>query len=489
MVVPVGKENLRFIVDTGSEEVLLTRQAQQSLHLPVHLLGQNAKLSIFQGKIPDLSLGTIALHSVPFTTYDNQDAGNIDHWNREHPDLRVDGLIGMAVLRTLAIGIDLHRNRMQFWNRGKLSQTAAEQFLTGPLENSTPAPVRQIPIVLTTAGVEVPVQVGSVRTRLLVDTGARTNLAGSRLAPYLHPLTDSHVGTFAGVLGSTPTSFYAIPSLTLGSEVFACPWFMVADIVDQKQVCGILGMSLFAESGCILDLPGRKLFFVRATTATSAARAKLSQLGIVPLGGQEGVIGFLFAETAKSAGLQPQDVVILIDHKPLDQIADLNLADRATGNVTFTMLSRENGSVVRKDLDFSLAALQKAASMPLPAGEEISLLPNEPVIYHFPYGALYVPANYKGPVDRTGKDAALPTPTGGYLLPNKGPDGTASHIRIKASTVQDNGGIVYPTEPSQPVEIPSDGYWKERLNGPAKSAFLVVNPLKQKKLPSDAKDR
>lgn len=487
MTVPTDKGSLRLIVDTGAEELLLTRQAQETLHLPVQRVGQNAQISISQGKIPDLHLGSVTLHEVPFYTYDNQDTGNIANWNKAHPEARVDGLMGMSVLRNLAIGINPRSRRIQFWNPGKLSPQVAEPFLTSGLENGKPVAVRQIPIVLSSVGVEVPVQIGNVKTRLLLDTGAAINMVGSRLAPYLQPLTASHAGTFSGVLGSVPTAFYAIPSLTLDREVFVGPWFLVAGVVDQKQICGILGMSLFAENGCILDIPARKLSFVRTATAASAAQEKLHRLGIVPMVTQEGMIGFLFAGAAKSAGLQPEDIVVQIDHRPLDQIQDLNLSNSPSGSITFTLMSRENGAVVKKERDFSLEALQKAASAPSPLGEETSLLPKDPVIYHFPYGALYVPANFKDPVDRTGKDAALPTPTGGYILPKQGPDGTASHIRLKASTVLGNGGTLYPAEPSQPVEIPSDGYWQERLNGPAKSTFFIANPVKQKKLPSDAK--
>ncbi|MCW3053821.1 MAG: Tetratricopeptide repeat, partial [Chthonomonadales bacterium] len=404
-------------------------------------------------------------------------------------EARVDGLMGMSVLRNMALGINPRSHRIQFWNPGKLSPQVAEQFLTSGLENGKPFAVRQIPIVLSSSGIELPVQIGNVKTRLLLDTGAAINMVGSRLAPYLHPLTASHAGTFSGVLGSAPTAFYAIPSLTLEREVFVGPWFLVADVVDQKQACGILGMSLFAENGCILDITGRKLSFVRATTAASAAQEKLHRLGIVPMVTQEGMIGFLFEGTVKSTGLRPEDIVVQIDHKPLDQIQDLNVSNPVSGSITFTLMSRENGVVVKKEMDFSLEALQKAASVPSPVGEETSLLPKDPVIYHFPYGALYVPANYKGPVDRTGKDAALPTPTGGCLLPNSGPQGTPSHLRMKAPMIVRGGeGMLYPTEPSQPVEIPSDGYWEERLNGPARSTFFIANPLQQKKPKSDAKN-
>jgi len=179
--------------------------------------------------------------------------------------------------------------------------------------------------------------------------------------------------------------------------------------------------------------------------------------------------------------LHPEDIVVQVDHKPLDQIQDVNVSNPPPDKLTFTLMTRENGAVVKKDMDLSLEALQKAASLPLPLGEETSVLPRDPVIYHFPYGALYVPANYKGPVDRTGKDTPLPTPTGGYLLPTQGPQGTASHLRMKASTARDSGGTLYPTEPPQPVEILPDGYWEEKLNGPAKSAFFLANPPKKKK--------
>ena len=180
-------------------------------------------------------------------------------------------------------------------------------------------------------------------------------------------------------------------SLSLDGEVFPCPWFVSDDGLDQainqKQTSGILSGFVFEGCRVIIDIPGHKLSFVRDTTAESAAREKLLRLGLIPVNTSEGLWARLGAETVKNAGMDRQDIVTQINHASLDHILDLKLLNTATTSLVLTVMRSNGGVIGPKDVTVPLASLQKSALSSVPAGETFPLIPNEPVIYYFPYGA------------------------------------------------------------------------------------------------------
>lgn len=473
VTVPTHEGELRLLLDTGASLVILTRQAQQVLHLkvtPTRLSAEEIHFSV--GEVTDVRLGAVTLRRLAVFVDSSPNSSMMESWNKQHPEARIDGLLGLPALRTVAFGVDMPARRLLFWERGGLSAQTAAHFLTANSQDTPTSELHTLSCEVDANGIHVPAKIGAVTTSLTLDTGSATNVAGSRLAPYLRPLSGGLTANMERVFSRESSTMYAFSALTLDGAVFPCPWFTVYPKLDRKLDCGILGLDLLQDCRFIVDLPARKLHFLREAGVTGLTHEKLFQWGLASLNTPQGTIAMPRLDLPPNTGLKLQDVVIQIDHLPLDRI----LSWTATDTITLTVMRVERGAAVQREVNVPRTALQSVVP---PAGEEVSLLPNEKVVYYFPNGALYVPPNYRGVVTRIEKVPPLPAPTGGYLLPNTGPKEKADYIRLKGAQQLENAATIYLHEPDQPIEIPPGSCWIEILDDPNRGVFQIAAPAKE----------
>lgn len=233
MTVPVqiaGAGPFGFIIDTGAQRSVISRQLATRLGLPA---GPDVRVTAVSGTsmvgtviVPSLSVSTLGAHRIEAPALDARHLGAL-------------GMIGIDALQGHALTIDFDRQRMT------VTPTAGRK---PPRRESDEIVVRARSLfgqlVVTDA------TVAGHRVRVVLDTGTATSIGNMPLRRLL--TRRGTVGTptvFTSVLGDELTADYAIvPELTLGPAhvralpvAFAdAPPFRVFGLADRPAL--LLGM-------------------------------------------------------------------------------------------------------------------------------------------------------------------------------------------------------------------------------------------------------
>ncbi len=201
MTVPVqiaGAGPFAFIIDTGAQRSVISRQLAGRLGLPA---GRRVRLTAITGTsavdtvvIPSLSVSTLGARRVEAPALEAQDLGAL-------------GILGIDTLQDHALTIDFDRRRMT----------------VTPAIGHKPPPRESGEIVVRARSlfgqlVVTDASVAGRRVRVVLDTGTSVSLGNLALRRLLSRRTAGEPAIFTSVLGDQITTEYAaLPVMTLGS--------------------------------------------------------------------------------------------------------------------------------------------------------------------------------------------------------------------------------------------------------------------------------
>lgn len=211
-----GKENLRFVLDTGSGMSVVSEVTAKKLGLrPVarggmaRAVGGGGKFEIVYGFLSSLELGEVKVESVPVYIRHFYDGAT-----------PVDGYLGLSVISRFIAALDYSDNTFSL-RRGVEAQIARTDAAAG--NAATPSDVIEIPVRTTSSGfISGEVRVDGIEKPLnfIVDTGATITVVSEKLAEqedlanYLQP-TRMRVFGAAGVAENVKTVL--LPRVMLGT--------------------------------------------------------------------------------------------------------------------------------------------------------------------------------------------------------------------------------------------------------------------------------
>lgn len=177
--------------------------------------------------------------------------------NAEAPGLaarfqtRYDGILGLGVLRTMAIGVDSRGQKMHFWFGGRISAATLDHFLgSATLETLLKGgePGRWYAVQANLNGTAMD---------LVLDTGALYCTLGPTAAAELR------LDPFGKVPAETLAGFTQMPvamakSLEVGGLVTSHP-LLTVEPRDVPGAHGSLGTDVLANCATVIDLPARRL--------------------------------------------------------------------------------------------------------------------------------------------------------------------------------------------------------------------------------------
>jgi predicted aspartyl protease/Tfp pilus assembly protein PilF len=211
-----GKENLKFVLDTGSGMSVVSEVTAKKLGLrPVarggmaRAVGGGGKFEIVYGFLSSLELGEVKVESVPVYIRHFYDGAT-----------PVDGYLGLSVISRFIAALDYSDNTFSL-RRGVEAQIARTNAAAG--NAGTPSDVIEIPVRTTSSGfISGEVLVDGIEKPLnfIIDTGATITVVSEKLAEqenlanFLQP-TRMRVFGAAGVAENVKTVL--LPRVMLGT--------------------------------------------------------------------------------------------------------------------------------------------------------------------------------------------------------------------------------------------------------------------------------
>lgn len=143
-----GDQGLNFIIDTGTTRTCIDRRLAQKLALPLESdtafrFGKPVRLN--SARLPSLALGPLRVENL---TINVADLSHLRVYG-----IQIDGMVGLDLLESFPFEIDYEQMRISFGVFQALGEKASMEVVPG------------LPVVS--------MEVGGVKCRVLIDTGAR----------------------------------------------------------------------------------------------------------------------------------------------------------------------------------------------------------------------------------------------------------------------------------------------------------------------------
>ena len=232
-----GKENLKFVLDTGSGMSVVSEVTAKKLGLrPVargglaRAVGGGGRFEIVYGFLSSLELGEVKIESVPVYIRHFYDGG-----------IPVDGYLGLSVISRFIAALDYSEGSFTLRRNVASPTTQAEPQAVAP---APPSDIMEIPVRTTSSGfLSGEVRVDGIEQPLnfIIDTGATISVVSEKLAEqedlanYLQP-TKMRVFGAAGIAENVKTVL--LPRVMLGSLVRENVSAAVLDLEPLNETAG-----------------------------------------------------------------------------------------------------------------------------------------------------------------------------------------------------------------------------------------------------------
>jgi hypothetical protein len=404
----VGTSVLHLVLDTGASSTGLLPASATSLKVRLDPTAHTVPGVRF-GTLPDVALGGISLKKIPVVI---TEMAAITAWNGQHPDQKIDGVLGIDTLQQWAIGLDLLAHTVTFWKGGHVDRDQIIAFQMAGLQRYARLPEHQ-ELIKTTLAAPVPmhhkardaehpfysvtVQLDRVEAEMDVDTGALISTVPAKIAAGLKPLVTTRAA-IRTLNGDIPITTMALRAMKVGPLTMEFP--MVAaqsPEMPAEFATATLGRPFFDRCQFVLDFPAATLFAARLVDE-SKARLLLPALGIFPHAQEQRLTVLVQpGSAAAEIGIQQEDEIVNVEETNT-LLPGSPQADPSTPT-DLTLTIRRAGSAT--PLKFLLRVLRIPESL---AGHLIA----------FPEGGrLYVPGSSGGIVIKPNSKVA---PAAGDLL-------------------------------------------------------------------------
>ncbi|MDV3458856.1 retroviral-like aspartic protease family protein [Sphingomonas sp. HF-S4] len=254
LTVPVAvnaKGPYNFIIDTGAERTVVSRELANTLRLssgaPVTLLSMTGRSQVDTVLVPDLMIKSIGVqHSVIAPKLEARNLGAI-------------GLLGIDTLRDHQVTIDFDNGTMEV----RPSQKSTKRRRNAPDEIVVTAKSQFGQLIVTDA------YYGSTRIQVVLDTGSQVSMGNSALRKRVGRSRRAQAIELTDVTGEKATAGYTtVPNIKVGDVMFGSMPVAFADVAPferfglTKRPALLLGMDALRSFRRVdIDFPNRQVRF------------------------------------------------------------------------------------------------------------------------------------------------------------------------------------------------------------------------------------
>ncbi|AQR74916.1 retroviral-like aspartic protease family protein [Sphingomonas sp. LM7] len=240
-----------FIIDTGAERTVVSRELANSLRLsagtPVTLLSMTGRSQVDTVLVPDLIIKSIGVqHSVVAPKLEARNLGAI-------------GLLGIDTLRDHQVSIDFDHGTMEV----RASQKRSKWKARADDEIVVTAKSLFGQLIVTDA------YYGTTRIQVVLDTGSQVSMGNSALRKRLGRHRKTQPIELTSVTGDkTMADYTTMPNIKIGGVMFASMPVAFADVAPfarfglTKRPALLLGMDALRSFRSVdIDFPNRQVRF------------------------------------------------------------------------------------------------------------------------------------------------------------------------------------------------------------------------------------
>lgn len=276
LTVPVAvntKGPYNFIIDTGAERTVVSRELANTLRLsagnPVTLLSMTGRSQVDTVLVPDLTIKSIGVqHSVVAPKLEARNLGAI-------------GLLGIDTLRDHQVSIDFDRGTMEV----RPSQKRAKGARKADDEIVVTAKSMFGQLIVTDA------YYGNTRIQVVLDTGSQVSMGNSALRKRLGRGRKTQPIELTDVTGDkTMADYTTMPNIKVGEVLFGSMPVAFADVAPferfglTKRPALLLGMDALRSFRRVdIDFPNRQVRF--RMPKGSERRPRFTTGSLIPGGG------------------------------------------------------------------------------------------------------------------------------------------------------------------------------------------------------------
>ncbi|ATY34612.1 hypothetical protein CVN68_13415 [Sphingomonas psychrotolerans] len=265
LTVPVAvnaKGPYNFIIDTGAERTVVSRELANTLRLsagnPVTLLSMTGRSKVDTVLVPDLMIKSVGvLHSVIAPKLEARNLGAI-------------GLLGIDTLRNHQVSIDFERGIMEVRpsrKRNKAVRRASDEIVVT-------AKSLYGQLIVTDA------YYGNVRIQVVLDTGSAVSMGNSALRRRVARHHKTQPIELTDVTGQkTMADYTTVPNIKVGDVMFGSMPVAFADVAPferfglTKRPALLLGMDALRSFRRVdIDFPNRQVRFRMPEGSESRSR-------------------------------------------------------------------------------------------------------------------------------------------------------------------------------------------------------------------------
>ncbi|TGX53633.1 hypothetical protein E5A73_12490 [Sphingomonas gei] len=246
-----AKGPYNFIIDTGAERTVVSRELANTLRLsagtPVTLLSMTGRSQVDTVLVPDLRIKSVGiLHSVVAPKLEARNLGAI-------------GLLGIDTLRDHQVSIDFERGTMEV----RPSQKRNKNLRRAPDEIVVTAKSLYGQLIVTDA------YYGNVRIQVVLDTGSAVSMGNSALRKRVARSHRTKPIELTDVTGAkTMANYTTVPNIKVGDVLFGSMPVAFADVAPferfglTKRPALLLGMDALRSFRRVdIDFPNRVVRF------------------------------------------------------------------------------------------------------------------------------------------------------------------------------------------------------------------------------------
>ena len=401
---------LHLMLDTGSPATVLSSRVLRRFRPLSHESRSPGKFDV--GKLKHLRIGGVSLGELEYLVNDEYFNG----LKEAHPEVTIDGLLGLNALGLMATGVDLLSNRITFWkSAASLNDSVIRDYLCVDKSNSNTTAAGKmytVPLIVSNEHLYMDVKLGAATARMIFDTGSPVSIAGPRLSPYVRSVTQG-LPTETNLLGKQSSASFAVAnSISIGGAEFPNWLYLSLSKSDDLANIGILSYSVFDQCRFVIDIRSKHFYF-RLCSNERIKEANLFRVNglVLVRNGSEP-----FALAMRGTGLS--------QYASLAALPITRINGKGTGTLTREDFDAIHGSkrvsVVSKSADipgkhdgdavvyvdgscFSKPPLEPSAALP------VRLRPDVPIGLLLPAGGLFVPVGFQGD--------PVPSPPGASTIP------------------------------------------------------------------------
>ena len=410
---------LHLMLDTGSPTTVLSSRVLRNAHPISHETHSHGKLHA--GKLKHLRIGGVSLRELEYIVHDEYFIG----LKAAHPEVSIDGLLGLNALGLVTTGVDSLSNRITFWNSAaSLNNSIIRDFLHDDKSNATAGgKICTVPLIVTNEHLYMDVKLGPAIARMIFDTGSPVSIAGPRLSPYVRSVTPELPSETILLGKQSPASFAVANGISIGGIEF--PNWLYLSLIRSEDLAniGILSYSVFDQCKFVIDVRSKHFYFRLCSNKHVEDLNLFRANGLVLIrNGSEP-----FALAMRGTGLSK--------YASLARVPITRINGKGAATLTREDFAAIHGSnrvsVVFKSADMpgmhdgDAVAYVDGSCFSKPPPEPIAALPvrlrpDVPIGLLLPAGGLFVPAGFRGdPVPSPPGSSTIPIGSVGFVICNK----------------------------------------------------------------------